>query len=184
MKFINAPQDLLMLVIEGPRVQLVAIDESWAEDIFRNFTPEIARFMVPKPAENIEETIEFVHKSIQEAMSFRVYQAVVRLKLTGEFLGCCGLHIREDERIPELGVWIKKSAHGNRYGREAVLLLKEWADKNIEYDYLVYPVDRSNISSRKIPETLGGYIVEEKLFNTMWGGTLDEVVYRIDKPGK
>ena len=48
-----------------------------------------------------------------------------------------------------------------------------------QFDYLIYPVDRANIPSRKIPESLGGIIFEEKKTKTMSGGVLDEVVYKI-----
>ncbi len=40
---------------------------------------------------------------------------------TGRFLGCAGLHELEAAR-PELGVWLKKSAHGNGFGREGEIV--------------------------------------------------------------
>jgi hypothetical protein len=47
------------------------------------------------------------------------------------------------------------------------------------FDYLVYPVDRRNIPSRRIPESMGGEILEEKRVATMRGTELDEIVYRL-----
>ncbi|QSH40756.1 GNAT family N-acetyltransferase [Lentisphaerota bacterium ZTH] len=71
--------------------------------------------------------------------------------------------------------------HGNKYGLEAIKLLFDWAVKNIEFDYLVYPVDRKNIPSRKIPEALGWTIFKESKRKTMANTTLDSVFYRISK---
>ena len=75
---------------------------------------------------------------------------------------------------------IKKSAHGNGYGREAVHTLVNWSKKNINIDYFIYPVDRRNIASCKIPESLGGEVVEEFKAETSTSKILDKVVYKID----
>jgi hypothetical protein len=40
-------------------------------------------------------------------------------------------------------------------------------------------VDRNNIASRKIPESLGGEIVKKLKLETPSGKILDEVVYKI-----
>ena len=80
---------------------------------------------------------------------------------------------------PELGIWIKKSAHGNGYGKEAMVALKKWADKNLKYDYILYPVAQDNLASRKIPEFLGGKIEHEYDEETQNGVTLHFIEYRI-----
>ena len=46
----------------------------------------------------------------------------------------------------------------------------------------MYPVDKKNISSRKIPESLGGIIETEYKTTNMAGKILDEVEYRIYPP--
>ena len=104
---------------------------------------------------------------------------VVLKKDDEEFLGCCGIHGRENTRTPELGIWIKESAHGRNYGREAVVVACQWALKHIEFEYLIYPVDRNNFPSRKIPESMGGVIFEEKRVGTFRGTELDEIVFKL-----
>lgn len=99
---------------------------------------------------------------------------------SGEFLGICGLHGNGQPAEPEVGIWIKKAAHGNGYGLEAIAALKEWAEANIEFDRLIYPVDRYNTPSRKIPEALGGKIIAERKEMSMAGTELDEVIYGIE----
>lgn len=98
---------------------------------------------------------------------------VILDKTNDEFLGCAGLHKIKTPH-PYLGVWLKKSAHGKKFGREAMTALKKWADDHLEYEYLSYPVDRDNVASRKIPESLGGVVAREfqderngKILNTL-----------------
>ena len=64
------------------------------------------------------------------------------------------------------------------YRKETIQILISWAGEHLEFDYLIYPVDRANIASRKIPEALGGIIFEERKQETMSGGYLDLVVYK------
>jgi ribosomal-protein-alanine N-acetyltransferase len=55
----------------------------------------------------------------------------------------------------EIGLWLKKSAHGNGYGTETVKTLIEFAEAHLDFEYLLYPVDKDNWISKKIPEKLG-----------------------------
>ncbi len=171
--------DFASVVIEGPRVLLAPVANSHAGEIFREFTPEITRYMFPKPADTVEEVAEIIaifsgaRKKREEIVSAILHRE------TGEFLGCCGLHAREMDRAPELGIWVKKGAHGNHYGREAIYTLVSWAKENLTVDGFLYPVDKRNIPSRKIPESLGGDVIAEKLVTSQAGNILDEVVYRI-----
>ncbi len=172
--------DLSKVIIETERLRLVPVIPQYREEIFREFTTEITRFMFPKSPERIEETDEFIRSSEQELKDGKTLQIVVLKKENDEFLGCGGLN-NINTKTPEPGIWIKKSAHGEDYGREAVTGLKEWADKNLEYTYLIYPVDKRNIASRKIPESLGGVVKREYKQTGMGGQELDEVEYHIYK---
>ena len=95
-------------------------------------------------------------------------------------MGICSLHSRGKPREPELGIWLKKAAHGNGYGLETITALKNWAEVNLEFDRLLYPVDRRNFPSRRIPERLGGKVVSQSKVISWGGAELDEVVYGID----
>lgn len=164
----------------GERIKLLSINPAYAEEIFKEFTADIIRYMLPKAPEHISETEAFISAS-QKGMR-EAYEVVTIIvdKASGEFLGCCGLHGKGRLRTPEFGIWLKRSAHGNHYGGEALRTLGSWAMKNIDLDYVVYPVDRMNVPSRKIPESLGGIIVHEKMVPTMRDGFLDEIVYKIE----
>lgn len=153
------------------------------EEIFRAFTPEVTRYMFPRPPERIEETVAFGQQAEQKLRAGTDLQVVILDKQMQEFFGCGGLHDLKT-RHPELGVWIKKSAHGHKYGREAMAALKAWADEHIDYEYIKYPVDKENIASRKIAESLGGVVAEEYDTKNMSGNILHEVEYRIPKGKK
>jgi RimJ/RimL family protein N-acetyltransferase len=172
---------VLDLVIETDRLRLVATSEEYAESILREFTSEITWYMGPKPPERIEETLTFISAARRKMEAGAEFQATVLLNQTGEFLGQCGLHHLERD-TPELGIWIKKPAHGHAYGREAVTALAHWAFENLRVRYLIYPVDRENIPSRKIPESLGGRIEAEYRFMNQSGRELDLLVYHVYAP--
>jgi len=97
----------------------------------------------------------------------------------GEFLGVCGLHGSKQPSEPELGIWLKKNAHSKHFGRETIKYLVKWIKENIIFNFLVYPVDKENIPSRKIAEYLGGKIFREETKESMSGTVLNEVAYRL-----
>ena len=111
--------DLQNISINGNSVNLVSISDDYAEDIFQEFSDEITLYMIPSPAKEISETYEFISRS-NEGMKNQNELVLAITSSQGEFTGCVGLHGRGNCRNPELGVWLKKSAHGNGYGREAV----------------------------------------------------------------
>ncbi len=168
------------IVIESERLMLAPITREFAEQIFREFTENITTYMYPKSPSKIKETYEFIDKAIKNMEENKELQMVVLDKSTKEFLGCVGLH-SINTKTPELGIWIKKGAHGKKYGREAVATIADWAKNNLTFKYLKYPVDKNNITSRKIPEFLGGVIEAEYKQTTPYGKQLDEVEYRIYK---
>ncbi len=173
-------ENLLDTKIQTDRLILTPISEIYREQVFQEFTLEITRYMNPKPAENISQTDVFIKESIENMQKGEELVVAIVQKDTGEFIGCAGLH-HINTKTPELGVWTKKSAHGNKYGREALTALKNWADENLNYEYISYPVDKQNIASRKIPESLGGIVAREMKKINASGQELDEVEYKIYK---
>ena len=103
----NREIDLQHVEINLKSIKLVSITQNFAEDIFREFTSEITHFMVPKPAEEISETHDFISSSI-EGMKHKNDLVLAITSSQNEFLGCVGLHGRGKCHTPELGIWIKK----------------------------------------------------------------------------
>lgn len=164
--------------IETENLVLQPITLEYKDEIFKEFTPEITTYMFPKSPEKIEETIEFIEVSIKENAEGSNFQAVVLHKKTKEYLGNAGIH-NIDTKTPALGIWIKKSAHGNAYGKEAMRALKEWADANLDYEYILYPVVDVNYASKRIPEFLGGMVFREYDEENMNGRKQHLLEYRI-----
>ncbi len=166
------------VVIKTNRLVLKGVSLDYVDDTFREFTSEITEYMYPKPPEKIEDTIKYIKSAIQENKAGSDLNVVITLKESGEFLGRGGIH-HINKETPELGIWIKKSAHGHGYGKEAMVALKEWADVNLNYKYILYPVAVQNNSSRKIPEFLGGKIEREYDEVNLSGKEIHLLEYRI-----
>jgi RimJ/RimL family protein N-acetyltransferase len=172
--------NLLNIMIETPQVHLVPIRLDHAEDIFRHFTPEITLYMYPKPAEEISDTIKFINSSLKGLETGTNLQLVILGKTLKEFIGCAGLH-NVGQIDPELGIWIKRTSHGNGYGLETITAIISWARENIQFEYLRYPVDKRNYPSRRIPERNSGVVRKEYREMNQSGFELDEVEYWIFK---
>ena len=170
-------KNLLKEIIYTSRLRLEPISLIYKDVIFAEFTPEITTYMFPRSAKHISETIEFIDRSVVELKSGKTLQTII-LKKPGGFLGCAGLH-NIDTKTPELGIWIKKSAHGHKYGQEAMQGLKNWADENLDYKYIVYPAEKNNIPSRKVAKLLGGKIAKRYSEKNMSGRRQEMFEYRI-----
>lgn len=164
--------------IETERLLLRPLSLEYADEIFKEFDDEITEFMSPPTPVTILDTKKFIEESINGFLNEKEIVVAILKKDTLEYLGNGGIH-QIDTKTPELGIWIKKSAHGNHYGMEAVAGLKKWADENLNYEYIKYPVAEENISSRKIAESLGGIEVSSIPYTKDTGVTLEMVEYRI-----
>jgi [ribosomal protein S5]-alanine N-acetyltransferase len=174
--------DFAFLQITSDRLILAPLSLAYAAAIFQEFTPEVTRFMYPKPAKDLQETEKFVRSAIRGIEKGIDLTWVILKKpdksADREFLGLCALH-RANTDTPEFGIWTKVAAQGNGFGREAIAALKGWIDENLQYDYLMYSVDYRNLPSRKIPESLGGQMGRSFQLMSLEGKLLDLIEYRI-----
>lgn len=168
------------LCVESERLYLRPVEISDGDIIFENFTDEITRYMRPATPTSVNDCLSFIESSQVAMAAGTEFVFAICDRSSDEFLGCAGLHSSVSNTILELGIWIRGSAHGGRYGREAVHALYNWGKERFEVEYFTYPVDRANIPSRKVAESLAGVIIEEKRTPTQNGGELDTLVYRID----
>lgn len=170
----------LQFTLETAHLLLIAISPLYRETIFKEFTTEITRYMRPVPPKTIAETDAFIATSRKNMAEGTEIICAITDKNTGEFLGTGGFH-RINTATPEFGIWLKKSAHGHRYGQEAMHAFKTWADEHLIYDYIEYPVAEDNIASRKIPESLGGTIARDYAEGNGAGEVMVWLEYRITK---
>lgn len=159
--------------IETPRLGLARFQMSDASDLFQCISLPMTKFMAwdPPSADAYQSRCE----ALCDTADAVEMQFVIRRKDTGECLGLAGAE-RLGEPLPELGIWMKPSAHGQGYGREAMRAIVSWASREWQPDGFVYPVATGNTASRKIAEGLNGSVVARKT-----GSKYNSVVYRIPR---
>jgi RimJ/RimL family protein N-acetyltransferase len=170
--------DLSTFLLESERLRLLLLQDSFAAAIFQEFTDAITEFMGPVTPASIADVLSFIEEARGKMTRGEDIDAAILLPGSDEFLGIVALH-GVNTATPEFGVWIKKTAQGKHYGREAIHALARWALANLTVSCLSYPVDRRNIASRTIPESLGGRIEREYKWTKASGKVLDLVEYRI-----
>ncbi len=170
----------MQLELIADRIKLIPICMDYSRDLCEHFTAEITKYMwpsAPKKQEEINQHILLKQNQMKKGIEISLF---IVNKEDDEFLGDISSH-QAHSKVPELGIWLKKEVHGQKYGYEALNLLINWAENNLEYNYLKYPVDKANIPSRKLAEKLGGKIEAEYIKTSESGNVLDEVEYRFYK---
>jgi RimJ/RimL family protein N-acetyltransferase len=143
--------------ILSDRLRLARYKLSDAEEIFASITPGLTRFMTWDPPESLEQLKSIGQSHLPSADQTDIVFSIRHCE-TSEFLGLCSI----DELLsamPELGIWIKESAHGHGFGREAVAALHGWASSFLDIEAFKYPVAEENVPSRLIAEALGGTVI-------------------------
>lgn len=171
-------RDLSAERIETKRLILIPVSADYADQMLIELTADITKYMAMYPPKSLNEELKFIKDARKKMVKGTDLVLMILDKITHEYLGGVGLH-QIDTASPSLGIWIKKSAHGNKIGREAVEGVKLWAEENLIFDYLVYPVHKNNIPSRKIAEALKGKVVFAGIKRFPSGKVLDEVIYHI-----
>jgi len=173
-------RDLLKTEIKTKRLLLKCISLKYKRDIFKNFNKKVTTYLITKPTGKIADTEKFINESINKIKNKINLTMVVTDRNTGQFLGCSGISKLKSNR-PNFGIWLKLSSQGKGIGLETITALKKWAEKNLDYDYLRYPVDTRNIPSRKIAESLGGVKARYFKVKNSKGKYFRAVEYRIYK---
>lgn len=167
------------LILSTDNIQLVAVQPCHAADIYSHFTEQVTEYMVPEPMKSIEQAHDFVTQCREVVFRHESAVFVIEMKKNKEFIGLCALHGNGKAASPEFGLWIKTSAQGKGYGFAALSLIYTWVKQHLLYDYIIYPVSKKNMASRRLVEKLGGKLVRNRLIQSASGNYLDEVVYHI-----
>lgn len=170
----------MLFTVCTERLLLKPISMEYKLDIFREFTKEVTTYLYAESDTKIQYTEIFIHQSLLNMQKGEELIIVILNKDSQEFLGCSGIH-KIQTQYPQMGIWLKKSAHKQGYATETIAALKLWADENLDYKYLKYPVDKANTPSRSVIEKIGGRIATEYDYITMSGKVLNILEYRIYK---
>jgi RimJ/RimL family protein N-acetyltransferase len=160
-----------MIVILSPRLQLSQFQMMDTREVFGCITPGIAKFMPWEPPP-WREYVTRCEKRVQ-APEPNKFSFVIRRLDNSECLGMASLE-DADSVSPELGLWLKESAHGQGFGREVVASLVTWGHESLGKGSFTYPVAVQNVASRRIAENLHGEIIGKRT-----NPKYDSVVYRI-----
>ncbi|AJA70727.1 GNAT family N-acetyltransferase [Myroides odoratimimus] len=165
------------------RLSYLVVNDSFKEDIFRELTPTVAKFLPFIPTGKIEDTQGFIDYSLGVLDQGTDITLVAVDKETKEFIGCCGIHDVNEESI-SLGIWLKESAFGKGYGQELITALETYVNENLTVDYLIYNVEKNNHGSIKIAEKLGYVYHSDFVRNISEEKILNMLQYRKDNKKK
>jgi [ribosomal protein S5]-alanine N-acetyltransferase len=167
-------------VLESERLLIKPVALEYAQESFEATDDQVTRYMSFQTPKGVDETIDFVNRSIEKMKNGTDYVVFMFSKQTGELIGGAGIH-HLDTKTPEFGIWTKVASHGNKYGLETIKRLKQWADENLDYEYFIYPAFEVNIPSRKIPEAMGAVFSDFYIDNDNQGNPARLARYRIYK---
>jgi RimJ/RimL family protein N-acetyltransferase len=160
-----------MIVIQSARLQLSLFQMTDAAEVFGCITPGIAKYMAWEPP-SWSEYLARCEKRVQ-APEPNNFSFVIRRLDNTECLGMASFE-GADSVSPEVGLWLKESAHGQGFGREVVAALVEWGHATLGKGSFLYPVAVQNTASRRIAEKLHGEII-----GSLTKPKYECVVYRI-----
>ena len=160
-----------MIVFQSQRLRLSQFQMKDAPEVFGCITPAIAKFMPWEPP-SWSEYVTRCEKRVQ-APEPNKFSFVIRRLDNKECLGMASFE-GADSESPELGLWLKESAHGQGFGREVVAALVHWGHAALGKRSFTYPVAVQNTASRRIAEKLHGQIIGSRK-----NPKYDSVVYRI-----
>jgi len=82
---------------------------------------------------------------------------LLRLRVTGEFVGDCGLTRQQvDGRTyVEVGYHVRTSMQGRGLATEAAVACRQYAAESLGLDYLIAIIDPANTPSQRVAEKIG-----------------------------
>ena len=160
-----------MIVIQSPRLQLSEFQMTDAPEVFACITPAISKFMPWEPP-SWSEYVARCEKRAQ-APEPNQFSFAIRRRDNNECLGMASFE-HADSVSPEVGLWLKETAHRQGFGREVVAALVKWGHTTLGKESFIYPVAAQNVPSRRIAESLYGEIIANRT-----NPKYDSVVYRI-----
>jgi RimJ/RimL family protein N-acetyltransferase len=114
------------------------------------------------------ETLEWIEWTQKNYDQYGVGLWIVEDKVTGEFLGQCGIVPQEVDGVieMEIGYLFVRRVWGNGYATEAALACKNYGFEQLKLNRMVSLPDINNIPSTKVAERIG--MQEMKTINK-WG---------------
>lgn len=141
-------------IIHTERLQRELLSMKYVQEIFKELTDEVTKYLrVPTPTK-IEQEAEWITKSKETYQKWENINFIVTDD-AGDFIGTCGV-MDLNTSTPELGLRLKESARGKGYGKEMIAGLINRLETHKKFDYIVYRAHVENVATNKIAERFGG----------------------------
>lgn len=140
------------LQINTERLILTPLSPAYFQSYCVEFTPEVTRYQYPDPFPDLDAAREVLGRFLEDMARGDMLELMI-LGPEGEFLGSAEVFGLSEE-APELGIWLKSSAHGLGYGREALEGLLGYLDGLGRFKYYIYEADERNLPSIRLAERL------------------------------
>lgn len=121
---------------------------------------ELRRFLASIPWVAAEPSVErseiYCRNSQANFLARRDFPFLAFERETGALVGACGLH-RPDWTVPkvEVGYWVRTTASGNGFVREAVDALVRYAFEHLRAQRIELVTDEENAPSRRVADASG-----------------------------
>ncbi|OZB98446.1 GNAT family N-acetyltransferase [Paenibacillus sp. XY044] len=114
---------------------------------------------------NNQETMEWIEWTLRNYEECGVGLWIVEDRITGEFLGQCGIvpQIVEGAKEMEIGYLFARRVWGNGYATEAATACKHYGLKQMELRKIVSLPDANNKPSARVAERIG-MTLEKRIF--------------------
>lgn len=149
--------------IQTPRLQWHPLSITYVQEIFKEFTDAVTKYLRASTPKKIEEEEQWIMSATEKDNKGICLHRVVTDE-TGAFVWCCEL-MNIHTKTPEFGLRIKESARGKWYGKEMIGGLLAWLEAHKDFEYVIYKAAVENKGTRKIAESFGGIIQRDKQGN-------------------
>ena len=162
-------------VISTDRLLLRKMTKDDTENLMEIFSDPVAMRYYPS-TKNESETMEWIEWTKNNYDKYGVGLWIVEDKVTGEFLGQCGIVPQEVDGVMEMeiGYLFVRRVWGKGYASEAALACKNYGFEILRCNRMVSLPDVNNIPSTKVAERIGMQVI--KTINK-WGK--EEYVYSV-----
>ncbi|MBE6023108.1 MAG: GNAT family N-acetyltransferase [Cellulosilyticum sp.] len=141
--------------IKTNRLRIVPVTETEAENYFREFTDEIARYQYPEPFSDLEATKKFIG-DFTWAKKEGLHLVCSLFNEENQFIGSIEVY-KLGQEWPELGIWICKAYQRQGYAYEAINgVIQFFKVHDVATKGFIYEADRRNPSSLKLVQKLQG----------------------------
>ena len=152
--------------LSSERLIFKPISLEYMRELFTEFNTEITKDMIYSPVKDIQETRKNIQQAIKDMDEGVVVDLVVEDKNTQEFIGRITL-TNIHTSTPTICLRVKLAAQGKGYGKEMIKAVIYWAQKNIDFEYIAYKVNKENFRSIQLVKDIGGRIQQDETCNPL-----------------